>query len=527
MSAPAGLTEKLAAIVGAGNVVTDTAQREIYGTDIFYKKTPPVLGVKPRNAGEVPAVVKAIADAGCTLAVRGGGLSYTAGYLTDRADTVLIDMSGCNRIVEINADDMYVIVEAGVTWDQLHEALKPKGLRTPFWGTGSGLIATVGGGLSQNSINYGSARWGFAADSVIGVKVVLGDGREVRTGSWATDESPTPFTRYYGPDLTGLFVADTGAMGVKTEIVLQLIERPKAVRHISFSFDKREDQVAAISELGRRNLVTECFGFDPWFLSQRIASTGFADDIQKLVNVAKEQNSLLGGLKAAFDVAVAGRHYLKGVGYTLHAAMDGRDDADADSQLSEARKICLAYKGKEIEASIPKIMRSSPFPPPLMILGPEGDRWVPMHGVVPHSKHLRTLEMIDAYMNQNRALIETNEIVWGQISTLIGRSSVLIEVNMYFPDTRPAMIDTYFEDDKSFLAAKKNFPPRPEAAAAIHTVRAGLAQVFRDLGGIHMQIGRTYPFLESRIPNTRALLIGLKGILDPRGTINPGSLGLC
>ncbi|MDX2221106.1 MAG: FAD-binding oxidoreductase [Rhodospirillaceae bacterium] len=518
------LTRVLAGIVGADNVIADDARRAILGTDIFYTRTPPVLAVCPRRADELPAVVAAIAAAGATLAARGGGLSYSAGYLTDRTDTVLIDTGSLNRIIEINAQDMYVHVEAGVTWHQLNEALKPAGLRTPFWGTGSGLHATVGGGASQNAINYGSARWGFAADHVIGLKVVLGDGRVLRTGAWAAAENAVPFVRHYGPDLTGLFLADSGALGVKAEVVLQLIERPAAVRYAAFSFDRREDYAAALSDVGRRDLVTECFGFDPWFLSERVASTGFADDVQKLVNVAKEQGSLLGGLKAAFNVAVAGRHYLKNVGYTAHMTLDGRDDADAERQLADVRRLCRARGGREIEASIPRIMRATPFPPPVMMLGPTGDRWVPMHGIVPHSRHLAALEAVDAYMNRHAAVIAQHGLVWGQVSNLVGRSCVLVEVNFYWRDARTAMIDSYL--DCGFLETKAVHPPAPETWAAVNTLRSGLSDVFSALGGVHMQIGRAYPFLHTRQPEARELIRALKAALDPAGIVNPGALGL-
>lgn len=519
-----GLKRALAEIVGADNVIADDARREIFASDIFYRRTPPVLAVRPRRSDELPAVVKAVAAAGATLAARGGGLSYSAGYLTDRADTVLIDTAAMTRILEINAEDMYVRVEAGVTWHQLNEALKPLGLRTPFWGTGSGLHATVGGGTSQNAINYGSARWGFAADHVIGLKVVLGDGRVLRTGAWAGAENALPFTRYYGPDLTGLFLADSGALGVKAEVALQLIERPAAVRYAAFSFDRREDYAAALSDVGRRDLVTECFGFDPWFLSERIASTGFADDVQKLINVAKEQGSLLGGLKAALNVAVAGRHYLKNVGYTVHMTMDGRDEADAEARLADVRRVCAARGGREIEASIPRIMRATPFPPPWMMLGPKGDRWVPMHGIVPHSRHLAALEAVDAYMNRHAEVIERHGLVWGQVSNLVGRSCVLVEVNFYFRDARTAMIESYL--DRAFLDSKTVHPPAPEAWAAVNTLRSGLSDVFAALGGVHMQIGRAYPFLETRQPEAGALIHALKAALDPAGIVNPGALGL-
>ncbi|MCB2108567.1 MAG: FAD-binding oxidoreductase [Rhodobacteraceae bacterium] len=519
-----GLSVELRNIAGTENVSADPSHRAIMGTDIFYSRTPPALVVRPRHADELPAIVAAIARQGGTIAARGGGLSYSAGYLTDRPDTVLIDTGGLTRIVEINPQDMYVHVEAGVTWSQLNDALKAKGLRTPYWGTGSGLHATVGGSASQNAVNYGSARWGFLADSIAGLKVVLGDGRVLKTGAWATNESPIPFTKHYGPDLTGLFLADSGAMGVKAEIVLQLILRPQAVRYAAFSFDRREDFAAAISDVGRADVVTECFGFDPWFLSRRVASTGFADDVKKLINVAKHEGSVVKGLKAALNIAVAGRHHLKNVGYTIHMAMDGRDDDDAERELAIVRKICSGHAGREIEPSIPRIMRSTPFPPPIMLLGPDGDRWVPMHGIVAHSRHLPALEAVDAYMNRHANVIEQHGLVWGQVSTLVGRSSVLVEVNLYFRDERPAMVERYL--DRNYLESRTKYPRAPEVWAAVDKLRNGLSQVFRDLGGIHMQIGRAYPYLDSRLPENRDLLKSLKAHVDPKGVLNPGALQL-
>jgi FAD/FMN-containing dehydrogenase len=80
---------------------------------------------------------------------RGGGMSYTGGYVPARARSVIIDTSVMNRIIEISAENMLISVEAGVTWKAIHEALKPLGLRLPFFGTFSGAKATVGGGLSN------------------------------------------------------------------------------------------------------------------------------------------------------------------------------------------------------------------------------------------------------------------------------------------------------------------------------------------------------------------------------------------
>src|SRR5690606_9073548 len=118
-------------------------------------------------------------EAGVAVSTRGGAMSYTRGHVPVRPDTVIIDATGLDRILEVNTVDRYVTVEPGVTWAQLRAALRGTGFRTPYIGTLSGNFATVGGGLSQNATGMGRVT---LADHVMGLEVVLGDGRILRTG---------------------------------------------------------------------------------------------------------------------------------------------------------------------------------------------------------------------------------------------------------------------------------------------------------------------------------------------------------
>ena len=128
-------------------------------------------------------------------------MSYTSGYLASAPESVLVDMSQMNRVVEVNLEDRYVTVEAGCSWQTLHEHLAPMGVRTPFWGTLSGRFATVGGGLSQNCIFWGSGQSGTAADNVLSVSVVTGKGELVETGSASQKKSRTIRAAFRsGPD---------------------------------------------------------------------------------------------------------------------------------------------------------------------------------------------------------------------------------------------------------------------------------------------------------------------------------------
>jgi FAD/FMN-containing dehydrogenase len=435
----------------------------------------------------------------------------------------VVDISSMNRILATDTDDMTVHVEAGVSWAALDAALAPLGVRTPFWGTGSGRHATVGGTLSQNANNYGSGHHGFAAENVIGLRVVLADGGELSTGLWAAATSPDSFARHYGPDLTGLFIGDCGALGIKIEATLPLVRRPGAVEYCSYEYGERDAFLAAISAAGRAGLHAECFGFDPAYLDYRTTYAGVSEDWDRLKGVLTGQGSVLKGIAAAVRVAAAGRRHFEGAGYTLHFTVEGRDDRDAASALARLRTLC-APGAREIPASVPRIMRGTPFPAPTIMLGPRGERWIPVHGIVPHSRVQAALEAIQAAFNANAASIDRHDIAWAWVAMPVGRSGILIEPTIYWSDRRTPMQDRYL--DASYAAKNDAHQPNLEARRVVEALRNAVAAAFRSVGAVHMQIGRTYPWHDSRMPTARDIMQPIKRHLDPAGLMNPGSLGL-
>lgn len=513
----------LAESLGAEHVLTDEAVRAFFSTDLFYKGTPPCAVISPGSVEQLAAAVKTIVESGLAVVPRGGGLSYSAGYVADHSDAVVVDTRRLNQIIEINQEDMFVTVETGVTWQALDEALEKHGLRTPFWGTGSGKHATVGATLSQNGINYGSGQYGFAGQSVIGLSVVVANGNVIKTGTGGNDQAATPFLRHYGPDLTGLFVGDCGALGIKVTATLQLIKRPAVTRYAAYEYGSSDLFCEALSEIARCQVVSECFGFDPGFTSMRTTYAGVKDGLKLLSGVATSAESLGQGIKEAIKVAAAGRAYLDGIQYSIHITVDGCDEDDATLRLATADKI-LSAQGTEIEASVPKVMRGTPFPDPTIILGHNGELWVPMHGIVSHSQLKALLKNLDQYMNDQEQVIQEHGIAWAITAVPAGPSGILVEPNLYWRDERSAMTESYLPD--TYLSQKQRYPANAETKATVRHLREGMIDVFRALGAAHLQIGRVYPFLESRSPDVQALLKTLKAQLDPQGRINPGSLGL-
>ncbi len=105
------LRVKRETIVGAENVITDQAEREFYSQDIYKRGELVSLVIRPGTVDELSAGVAAATQAGLTVAPRGGGMSYTSGYIQDVPGSVMVDMGRLNRVLEVNTEDMYVTVE--------------------------------------------------------------------------------------------------------------------------------------------------------------------------------------------------------------------------------------------------------------------------------------------------------------------------------------------------------------------------------------------------------------------------------
>jgi len=522
MSTIDACSAQLRQILGNDFVHDDAETRQFFSTDIFYEAEPCALVIAPGNSEELGAAVAVATTAGLAIVPRGGGMSYTRGYLGG-PESVLVDTRRMDRVLEVNTEDMFVTVECGISWAALDDALKPHGVRTPFWGTGSGLYATVGGTLSQNAINYGSGRFGPAVDSVLGLSVVLADGSTLTTGSAATPFAPSPFFRTYGPDLTGLFLADTGALGVKATATLKLIRRAPVTAYASFEFAAVENLCGAMSELARHAITSECSGYDALLMAYMIRKQSLADDIKKLGQVVRSGRGLLDGMRDAAKVAMAGRHAFRDIAYSIHFTVDGRNESDAATKMAQAKAIC-GSTGTEIEASVPRLVRAGPFPLPTLLFNQDGKQWVPVHGIVPHSRALAFVGAVETYFESQQEVLDRHGIEWGNFIVPASAQALRIEPCLFFPDAPNALRRSFFDDD--YLAGMAAHPRNQGVHDAVRDLRKGIAALAKDYGAVHFQIARQYPYRETREPETFALLQAVKAKLDPRGLMNPGVLGL-
>lgn len=509
--------------VGVHNVLTDDENRSFYSTDMYRSGETPLAVIRPPSVDALQSVIAIAGRAGIAMFVRGGGVSYTDAYTPSTKNSIVIDSGALDQIVEINEEDMYVTVEAGVTWEKLNTALAEKGLRTPFWGPFSGIAATVGGSISQNAVSHGTGRYGVSAQSVVSMDVVLADGEMVSTGSAGRDGENSPFFRFAGPDVTALFTGDAGALGVKARITLRLIRRRSAVSVASFGFETFDAMSTAMAEVAREGLADENFALDPVLQEGQIARQKSGVALKTMRSIFDSaRNPIDGALKLA-KMGMAGTAFLEKGAYSTHYFVDGVDKLEVRARLSKLREICMQY-GVVTPDTVPTVVKSMPFAPLFNMIGPYGERWVPIHGVMPFSK----AKDFHAAWNKMRAEaasdIARHGVKLGGMFLTIANDAFLYEIAFYWPDETSIFHEKMLPE--GHLDTVKRYEQNIGARDFVDALRARAIDLYQDFGAVHFQIGKSYPFLENRSAPAANLLTQIKSALDPHGLMNPGALGL-
>ncbi len=194
--------------------------------ETHFAPMPPDAVAYPKTTAEVAEIVRICAAGNCPVIGWGTGTSLE-GHAIAPNGGVTVDFSGMNRLLSLNAEDMDVTIEAGMTREALNTELRATGL---FFPIDPGANASLGGMASTRASGTTAVRYGTMRDNVMALSVVLADGRIIKTGTRARKSSA-------GYDLTALFVGAEGTLGLITELTLRLHGQPEAISAAICAFD--------------------------------------------------------------------------------------------------------------------------------------------------------------------------------------------------------------------------------------------------------------------------------------------------
>jgi D-lactate dehydrogenase (cytochrome) len=379
----------------------------------------------------------------------------------------------------------------------------------------------VGGSISQNTISHGSGKFGISAQSVLAMDVVLASGALLSTGS--SGAGLAPFSRHFGPDLTGLFTGDCGALGIKARITLPVIKKLKAHRTISFSFADFESMHESMRLIAREQIEDTHFALDGALSQGQIARQENAGQMIKIAwSILNSSPSYWEGFKQLIKSATSAKKAISSSPYMTHYIVEGFNDAEVKARMHRLRELNTNF-GHEIPATVPSIVRGMPFAPFYNTLGPKGERWVPLHGLLPHSKVPEFHKALEALYEQHKSKMDTLGVWYGGMFGSAGSSSFLYEVALYWPDEISAYHREVIPHD--YLEQLPKYPKNTEAREFVHQLKTEITELLIQFEAIHFQIGKAYPYIDRLLPETKKLINDIKESLDPNNLSSPGSLG--
>jgi glycolate oxidase len=242
MTISPALIKEFSAVVGSTNVLTEEADRQAYSYDAaVLSPLIPALVVSPETQEQLGRVVKLAYEADLPITARGAGTNLSGAVIPEPGDGLVILTNKLNRILEINAEDLYAVVEPGVVTARFATEVGRMGLFYPP-DPGSQSVSTLGGNVALNAGGLRGLKYGVTKDYVMGMEIFDYRGDLIKSGS-RTVKYVT------GYNLPALMTASEGTLGIFSNIILKLVPPPKAQKAMMAIFsdvNKASETVAGI-----------------------------------------------------------------------------------------------------------------------------------------------------------------------------------------------------------------------------------------------------------------------------------------
>ena len=228
-------SDALRRFAAATEVISEPEQLRTYECDgLTGHRVVPALVALPGSVDEVQAVVRICNDESLPFVARGAGTGLSGGALPV-AEGIVISLARLTRILEIDVDQGYVVVEPGVANLDVTRAVAAEGF---YYAPdpSSQQVCTIGGNVAEHSGGAHCLKYGFTSNHVLAAEIVLPDGELVELSVW--DD---------GPDLLGAFVGSEGTLGIATKLTLRVLRAPATVRTLLAGFAHTDDAGGAVS----------------------------------------------------------------------------------------------------------------------------------------------------------------------------------------------------------------------------------------------------------------------------------------
>jgi glycolate oxidase len=261
--ASSSLIKEFQSIMGPENVMTEEADRQVYAYDsAVLEPVIPEIVLRPPSSEALGRIVYLCNENRLPMTVRGSGTNLSGGTIPSKEHGVVVVTNGLNRILEINAQDLYARVEPGVITAPFARAVAEKGLFYPP-DPGSQTVSTLGGNVAENAGGLRGLKYGVTKDYVMGIDFFDVEGNLITSGG-RTVKCVT------GLNLPGLMVGSEGTLGVFKEITFKLIPPPQASQAMMAVFDSVDQASETVSAIIAHQIVPCTLEFLDQFTIQTV-----------------------------------------------------------------------------------------------------------------------------------------------------------------------------------------------------------------------------------------------------------------